>query len=236
MFDRDRRLWIRTFLLAAAIVTVIGQGHGFGQANPDPRRFEKDIAAFEAQDLDSRRVSGAVVFVGSSTIRYWDTDKGFPNLTIVKRGFGGSHVSDNIYYADRIILPYKPKLIVFYAGDADVAGRKSADQIAADYKTFIADIHAKLPAARLVILAIKPSPAHWNYIDTIRKTNVLVREYIESDRMVTYVDVSEKLLGSDGRPDPKLYADNGLNFNEIGYRVWTEAVRPFIEGTFRLIK
>ena len=54
-----------------------------------------------------------------------------PGLKPIKRGYGGSHVSDTIHFAPRIILPYKPSLIVFYAGDADVAGGKTAETIAA---------------------------------------------------------------------------------------------------------
>jgi GDSL-like Lipase/Acylhydrolase family len=150
-------------------------------------------------------------------------------LAAIKRGFGGSHVSDNIYFADRIIVPYKPKLIVFYAGDADVAGGKSADQIFIDFKTFIAMIHAKLPGTPMVIIGIKPSPAHWNHIGAIRKGNALVRAYVEGDRLVTHVDVGDRLVGSDGRPRAELYADNGLNLSELGYAVLTDAVRLVIE-------
>ena len=151
------------------------------QPGSDPSRFEKDIAAFEAEDRLSPPPPGAVLFVGSSTIRYWDTAKAFPGLTTIKRGFGGSHVSDNTYYADRIIVPYKPTLVVFYAGDADVAAGKSADQIFADFKTLIAMIHEKLPGTQTVIIGIKPSPAHWKHMEAIRRANALVASFVARD-------------------------------------------------------
>jgi len=202
-----------------------------GQPNPDPSRFEKDIQAFEEEDVTSPPAQDAVLFVGSSTIRYWDLAKAFPKLTTIKRGFGGSHVSDNIYFADRIIVPYKPKLIVFYAGDADVAGGKTADQIFNDFKIFIAMIHGKLPETRMVLIGIKPSPAHWKHIESIRTANALVGTYVTGDQLIRYVDVGDHLLGSDGRPRPEFYADNGLNLSELGYLEWTSAVRALIESS-----
>jgi lysophospholipase L1-like esterase len=218
--------------LAVALVLLPPSGL-IAQPNPDPSRFEKDIVAFEAEDRVSPPISGAVLFVGSSSIRYWDTAKAFPGLATIKRGFGGSHVSDNIYYADRIIVPYKPKLVVFYAGDADVAGGKGADQIFVDFKTFIAMIHLKLPGTPMVIIGIKPSPAHWRHMDAIRKANALVGAYVAGDKLVAYVDLADTLIGSDGRPRPELYADNGLNLSEKGYAAWTNAVRPLIESSLK---
>jgi lysophospholipase L1-like esterase len=225
------RRWLVVALLTVAALLHVAAMDVIGQQNPDPSRFEKDIKAFEADDVVSPPTKGAVLFVGSSTMRYWDTAKAFPNLTTIKRGFGGSHVSDNIYFADRIIVPYKPKLIVFYAGDADVASDKTADQIFSDFKTFISMIHAKLPGTPMVIIGIKPSPAHWKQIEAIRKTNALVGGYVGNDRLVRFIDVSDRLIGADGRPQAEFYAENGLNLSESGYAVWTSAVRALIEDS-----
>jgi lysophospholipase L1-like esterase len=216
---------------------LVGVGWGTAPANRvaaqstvDPTRFEKDIAAFEAEDRASPPPRGSVLFVGSSSIRYWDTAKAFPGLTTIKRGFGGSHVSDNIYYADRTIIPYRPKLVVFYAGDADVAAGKSADQIFADFKRFIAMVHTRLDGTPLVIISVKPSPAHWTQMDAIGRTNGLVQAYVAADPLVSFVDVVGALLGDDGRPRPELYTENGLNLNDLGYAAWTKAARPVIES------
>jgi hypothetical protein len=200
--------------------------------NPDPVRFENDIAAFESEDRLSPPPRGAMLFVGSSSIRYWDVAAAFPGIPAIKRGFGGSQVSDNIYFADRIVVRYQPRLIVFYAGDADVAGNKNADQIAQDYKAFISLIHGKLPATPMVIIGIKPSPAHWGRIDVIRRANQIVKGIVASDPLVAYADVEAPLLGADGKPRPEFYADNGLNLNERGYVEWTKATKATIEASW----
>ena len=120
-------------------------------------------------------------------------------------------------------------MIVFYAGDADVAAGKTAAQIAADYRTLIAGIHARLPDARTIIVGTKPSPAHWAHIDTIRAANAAAMALAAADPLVDYADVETALLGGDGRPRPEYYAENGLNLNDRGYTAWTGALRPIIE-------
>lgn len=219
------------FVIAAVVCFEVGALTAQAP-NPDPVRFEKDIAAFESEDHVAPPSHDAMLFVGSSSIRYWDVAAAFPGIATIKRGFGGSHVSDNIYFADRIVVRYQPRLIVFYAGDADVAGNKTADQIAQDYKAFISLIHGKLPATPMVIIGIKPSPAHWSRMDTIRRANVMVRQLAASDRLVAYVDVEAPLLGTDGKPRAEFYADNGLNLNERGYEEWTKATRTVIETSW----
>jgi hypothetical protein len=182
--------------------------------DPDPKRFESEIVAFETQDRAAPPRHGEALFVGSSSITYWNLELAFPGRSTIKRSFGGSHVSDHIYYANRVIIPYKPQLIVFYAGDADVAANKSADRIFADYKSFIALIRDSLPTTRLILIGTKPSPAHWTHMTTIRAANALVKEFVSRDTLTTYVDVERALLGPDGSPKRELYAENGLNLND----------------------
>jgi hypothetical protein len=197
--------------------------------NPDPARFEKDIAAFEAQDKTAPPAPGGTLFVGSSSITQWDVAREFPDLKPTKRGYGGSHVTDTIHFAPRIIWPYKPSLIVFYAGDADVAGGKTAEQIASDTAELLALIRKTLPQTRVVVIGTKPSPLHWKHQETIRRANALVQTAMEGDPLAAFADPEKALLGANGQPRPELYQANGLNLNEAGYVAWTAAVRPVIE-------
>ncbi|WP_223676341.1 hypothetical protein [Novilysobacter selenitireducens] len=74
------------------------------RAPPDIARWEPDIAAFEASDRHSPPPEGGVVFVGSSSIRMWDTlARDFPEAGVINRGFGGSRVRDSVHYAHRIV-------------------------------------------------------------------------------------------------------------------------------------
>lgn len=198
-------------------------------AAPDPARFEADIAAFEAEDRAAPPAPGATLFVGSSSIRYWDVAEAFPALRTIRRGYGGSHVSDTLHFAERIIVRYRPGLVVFYAGDADVAGGKTAAVIARDTAALVALVHRRLPATPIVVIGTKPSPAHWAHMATIREANRQIRAALAGDRLAAYVDVEAALLGPDGQPRADCYTENRLNLNTRGYEAWTSAVRSTIE-------
>lgn len=199
------------------------------RATIDPARFDIDIAAFEAEDRASPPAAGATLFVGSSSIRYWDVAAAFPTLRTIRRGYGGSHVSDTIHFADRLIVRYRPALVVFYAGDADVAAGKDAATIATDTLALVALVHARLPSTPVVVIGTKPSPLHWTHIPTIRAANRLVRDGLAADRRAAFVEVEAALLGPDGEPRADFYTENRLNLNDRGYDAWTAAIRPTVE-------
>ncbi len=100
--------------------------------------FEKDIVAFEASDRTNPPPKQAVLFLGSSSIRMWRTlARDFPEHRVINRGFGGSQIADSIHFAERIVFPYEPRVIVFYAGGNDLNAGKSAESVAGDFKSFV---------------------------------------------------------------------------------------------------
>jgi lysophospholipase L1-like esterase len=191
--------------------------------------LEKEIRAFEEKDRKQAPEPGAVLFLGSSSIRQWDTTKAFPDSKIINRGFGGSQIADSVHFADRIALPYKPRLIVFYAGDNDIAAGKSADEVFADFKEFVGKIHASLPKTRIAFIAIKPSPLRWKFFDTQCRANDRIREFINSDGRLSYIDVVKPMLGDDGEPRRELFKKDNLHLSDEGYRLWTRLVNPFLD-------
>ena len=101
----------------ATNTSVVGHDQGYCiriQAPPAADKWEKDIAA-----LEKKPNVGDIVFIGSSTIRLWDVEKHLPGLKINNRGFGGSEIADSVRYADRILLPLKPKTVLLFAGGND---------------------------------------------------------------------------------------------------------------------
>ncbi|HEX4048645.1 MAG TPA: SGNH/GDSL hydrolase family protein [Elusimicrobiota bacterium] len=199
-------------------------------ASPAKPPFEDDIEAFEAADRAVPPRPGAVLFVGSSSIRFWTTlDRDFPGLPALNRGFGGSTIADNARYADRIVIPYRPKEIVFYAGDNDVAEGLAPEKILSDFKSFVAEVRAALPGVPIVFLSIKPSLARWKLVGRIRETNALIRAYALEDGRIDYLDVFTPMLGPDGRPRKELFRADGLHMNERGYRLWTRLLGPRLQ-------
>ena len=195
----------------------------------DPGRYESSIRRFEQEDQKQPPPLEGILFIGSSSIRGWDLKPYFSDLPVINRGFGGSHIADSTAFAERIVLPYRPKVIVLYAGDNDVASGKSPQRVLADYKTFVAKVHKSLPKTRIVFIAIKPSIARWKLVDKMREANGMIREVTEKDDRLVYVDVDAPMIGPDGKPKKELFKSDGLHLTDTGYKLWAELVRPHLK-------
>jgi lysophospholipase L1-like esterase len=191
-------------------------------------RWEGKIRQFEARDAEKMPPPNGILFVGSSSIVGWKLEQCFPDLPVINRGFGGSEIADSLHFAPRIILPYRPKIIVLYAGDNDVAKGKSPERVLADYRQFVKAVHHALPQARIVFIAIKPSLRRWQLVDKMRKANALIRAVTEKDDRLSFVDIDTPMIGDDGKPRRELFKDDGLHLNAEGYKLWTSLVLPHL--------
>lgn len=195
-----------------------------------PAGFEKEIEAFEAADAKKAPPQGAVLFLGSSSIRKWTTlADDFPGIQVINRGFGGSTIPDSTKYASRIVIPYKPRIIVFYAGDNDIAAGHKPERVLSDFKTFVATVRPALPKTRILFIAIKPSPSRVKLLDQGTKANRLIREYIATDPTLGYVDIVTPMLDGEGKPRAELFLADRLHMNHKGYALWTSIITPLLK-------
>jgi len=228
--DRMIRM-IRSGLAASMVLTVAALVVGAQDRAASPQtasdRWEKDIQRFEAWDAQNAWPTDGVLFVGSSSIRLWKTRRCFPDLPVINRGFGGSQIPDVLHFLDRIVLKYRPAVVVFYCGDNDIAAGRTPEQVATDWRTFVARIRAALPKTPIVYLGIKPSGSRWALWPQMRRANAMIRDDCARDGRLYYVDTAAPLL-TDGRPDDALFLSDRLHLNAAGYARWTAALRPIL--------
>jgi len=239
MRSRTASLWL-AIVLAAVSCTTTPRPETSGRpaptpvlkALPDSARFAAELNAFMRQDSASPPPPSPVLFVGSSSIRFWEslaTD--FPGLPVLNRGFGGSRMDDVLRYADRVVFQYKPRAIVLYEGDNDLQDGFTPARVAGSVAEFLSRVRRTLPQARVVCLAVKPSPSRWNLADKVRQTNALLQAVVAQDTMATYVDVYTPMLGADGRPRPELFRADSLHMTPAGYAIWRDAVAPALAAS-----
>jgi lysophospholipase L1-like esterase len=193
-------------------------------------KWEKEIQGFELADKKQMPPEGAVLFTGASGIRMWKslaTD--FPDQKVINRGFGGSEMADAVYFAERIVIPYKPRLIVIQAGGNDINSGKSPEQVFADFKAFVAKVRAKLPDVRIAYLSMNPSPSRWSQREKQQRGNQLMKEYIASEKNLDYIDFWDVMLGPDGQPREDLFIQDRLHNNAAGYKIRADMVRPHLK-------
>jgi lysophospholipase L1-like esterase len=199
------------------------------ETNHNFARWEKDIAAFERMDRTNPPPQGGLLFIGSSTIRFWTTlANDFPGQSVINRGFGGSEILDATHFADRIVFPYKPKLIFLRAGGNDLWAGKTPEQVFQDYKDFVKTVHSRLPESQIVFISLSPSIKRWTQAEKEKAVNGMVEELVRENRNLKYIDTWSVPLDKDGTPKPELFRDDQLHFNAAGYRLLVERVRPFV--------
>jgi lysophospholipase L1-like esterase len=193
-------------------------------------KYEKEIEAFEAADRKSPPPQGAVLFIGDSGIRMWKTlAEDFPDEKVINRGFGGSQMADSTYFADRIVIPYHPRLIVFRAGGNDLTAGRTPEQLLADFQAFVDKVREKLPQTRIAFFSLNPNPARWSQAELRKKANVLIKAYVDAGKNLDFIEVWDQFLGPDGKPREDLFIKDRLHNNAEGYKLYTEAVKPHLK-------
>jgi hypothetical protein len=196
----------------------------------DPLRFAADIAAFERADKTNPPPKDAILFTGSSSIARWKTlAQDFPGHQVINRGFGGSHLSDCVFYFDRIVTPYQPRTIVLFAGVNDIHAGKTPQEVFEDFKAFAGKVRSALPSARLDYISIGISPSRWNDFERVKEANRLIRDCIRKDDRCAFIDILPAMLGPDGRPNPELFVSDRLHPNASGYRIWQSIIAPYLD-------
>jgi GDSL-like Lipase/Acylhydrolase family len=186
-----------------------------------------EIKAFETQDASFPQPQGAVEVVGSSTIRLWGSVRNdLAPLEVIPRGFGGSSADDLDYYLDRIVLKYAPRAVAIYEGDTDTGNGKSAEYVAGKLQQIVARIRTQLPATRVYIISVKPSPKRWAYWPVVQQLNLAMQEYCTSTLECTFIDVATALLDASGKLVPGYYDADQVHLSPAGYGVWTGVVGP----------
>lgn len=211
------------------LLLALGAG-GFlwwqSQAGGNPDFFESEIAAFEAADAQQMPAPGGIVFVGSSSIRLWNTlSEDMAPLPVIQRGFGGAHMEHVVHNARRIVTPYAPRAVVVFVGGNDIGSGKSAARVARDFEAFLEIVRTERPEADVWLLSMKPSKLRWSQWEEMQRLDTALRGMAESDPRVFFVETGRTLLGPDGTPDD-VYIFDGLHLNAEGYRRWTSVLRP----------
>ena len=198
----------------------------------DPLAWASDIERFEELDAQRSAIPNSVVFVGSSSIRRWDTlVRDMAPMTVIKRGFGGSRLFDAIYWADVLVTRHDPAAIVMFSGSNDLARPKpkSALEVAQLFGQFVARVRELGCDAPIAYIAITPTPARIEFLADVLEANRLIREMCAKDESLQFVDTAPGFLDPRGQPDPSLFVEDGLHLNPNGYAFWTARLRPVLE-------
>lgn len=189
-------------------------------------RWRTSLDAFARDDGERFPGDDGVLFVGSSTIRLWgQLSHDFSKAPIIiNRGFGGSTMSDCSALVRELVIQYKPKEVLVYAGDNDLAQGRTPAEVLQSFVNFVRSVRAALPGTHIAYISIKPSPVRSALLSKVRETNALIADYVRTVPELRYINVFDAMLSADGLPNPELFRVDQLHLNEAGYRLWQSVI------------
>lgn len=192
--------------------------------------WQKEIDVFTEIDRRQTPPADAILFVGSSSMRNWDSlRRDFPRASVINRGFGGSHIEDVNFYFDQLVTPFQPKKIFFYAGENDITAGKTPERVLEDFKKFAALVAEKSPRSKIYFISLKPSPSRWNLREKFQQTNSLIKAEIEKMKRAAFIDVWSAMLDARGEPKPEIFIEDRLHLNRKGYDIWREILAKYVK-------
>jgi hypothetical protein len=195
--------------------------------------WESTIRGFEEADRTAPPKPGVIVFTGSSSILSWRTlHKDMYPLAVVNRGFGGAQIAHVNYYAHRIILPYRPRAVVLYAGVDDLIWGKTPEDVLIEFQHLVGLIHVALPETWIYFISIKPTRLFGSHWAAMKRTNALIEEFVHTQPKVEFIDLSTALLDVQGKARPEFLSWDGLHPSRQGYELMTSKIKPVLVERF----
>ncbi|MBX3611373.1 MAG: GDSL family lipase [Hydrogenophaga sp.] len=195
-------------------------------------RWRAEIGALLAADERQAPALGGVVFVGSSTIRLWrglthDFDAWAPH--VLRRGLGGSRLSEWPELVPWLVTRYVPRQVVVYAGENDIADGASPHEVLAAYVRFVQAVWLERPDTPIAFVSIKPSPSRLAHLSAVREANLLIQTWTLAQDGLDYIDVHTPMLDVDGQPRAELFVRDRLHLSAEGYALWRQVISAHLK-------
>jgi lysophospholipase L1-like esterase len=195
----------------------------------DPTVWEEDIRALEGKTRERGPLNEPVVFIGSSSIRFWDSlAADMQPLETIRHGFGGAKLGDIVHYAARLVNVFEPRAVVVYCGSNDIQpeSTKPPEELLRRYRRFVDVVRRNQPDLPIYYIGINPTPLRWSVWPQVQATNAAIRTWTEATPGLHYIETGPAFLNDEGEPDRALFRFDRLHLNDAGYEVWTRMIRP----------
>jgi len=196
--------------------------------------FQKEVQQLLKQDKASHPPQGAMLFVGSSIFRFWVTlERDMSPLPVINRAFGGARTWELLHYMDKIVLPYKPAIIIVYCGSNDMEFGSRAEDTALRFRQFCDRVHAALPETHVFFISINKAPQKIDKWPVIDRANSLIEAYCSAGHKAGYIDINPAFFKATGQPSHELYISDGLHFMPDAYKKITAIIKPILEQAWQ---
>ena len=175
----------------------------------------------------------SVLFVGSSIFHRWtNLSTQMAPLPVVNRAIDGLQTGDVLRMVDRVVIPSRPKVVVYYAGSNDVNAGEPAAAIVGRIRQFVERVTIALPATRIVFVSVNRAPEKQDRWDLVDEVNREMEAYAARSERLEYVDVNPVLFNRDGTPRLELYMSDQLHLRPAAYEGFARILKPILTKAF----
>ena len=191
--------------------------------SPIEEEYEADVRELEINLHNKELENKKTILFGSSTFKDWNNanqDLSISNLSNL--GFGGSTLVSCRTYFNRIVVPFNPDTMIFYAGDNDIGSGTTADELLSEFMLFTSEVTEKIPHTRCFFVSIKPSVFRKDYLEIILEANDKIKKAINHLGQWKYIDLCSPMLETGYE---KFYGEDPLHMNVLGYSLLSKLIR-----------
>ena len=216
-------LIIVSSVLAALILALLLLA-GFAFAGP-----LKTLSIIRIESVYRDRKPGSIIFYGASNFALWHNleDDMFP-FSVQNHGFGGSTDNDLMHFADRILFPFEPSIVVFQSGSNDFM-HMTVDEIFANKHKMFTVFRRELPDATFVVMSMLPLPGRNEISEESIMVNNFLREYCAENTDMIFIDSTDIMMTSNGDYRPELFRKDGIHLNREGQLLWGALIKQELE-------
>jgi lysophospholipase L1-like esterase len=149
---------------------------------------------------------------------------------MLNRAFGGSTLVDVIRYSYDVIMPYRPKQVLIYCGENDLASKDStsATEVLTRVKTLFGIIRTNFPTAAIGYVSIKPSPVRASIQGKVKEANKAIKAFFKLQKNAAFIDIYDAMLDAKGQMREELYVGDRLHMKPAGYAIWKKIMQPYL--------
>jgi len=195
----------------------------------------RHLAKLEAnKQLKAEGKRSDVIFIGDSITEGWEKSgkevwqRNYAKYNAVALGFGGDRTENVLWRLQHgEVDGTSPKVVVLMFGTNNTGHRQEAAQYtAAGIQRNIDELRARLPDARILLLAIFPRGEKAD--DQLRQINEGVNHILPGfadNQHVYFLNINQAFLDANGGLSRDIMPDL-LHPNEKGYEIWARAMAP----------
>lgn len=223
-------------IVAACLIGLIVTGWqiGWGPFRFLFKGYEGQVRAIE-QKYDAETRKGEIVFYGASNFRLWkEMEDDFKEYKVQNHAFGGSTDPMLVEYADRLLFPYEPAIVVFQTGSNDFASMIGSDEamlnasFSRKVEMFDA-FHERLPNAKFLVMSGLLLPGRSQYIGITQRLNEKLEALCEQRDYMYFADASALTFDGDAYAEERFINDR-IHLTHDARLLWcSEYIRPQLE-------